>query len=108
MNVSQTFYMSLQAQIHPPSNTFDGGGLMLCTGMAMHCDTSLHVGGSQIQCIITSRRMVWLTGGQFLIGGYGCARWCSASGDKHLEFKELGKATVSLSSIEIKNIKVAK
>ena len=66
-----------------PSNTFDGGGLMLCTGMAMHRDTSLHVGGLQIQYIITSRRVVWLTGGQFLIGACGCVRWCSASGDKH-------------------------
>ena len=57
-----------------PSNTFDGGGLMLCTGMALHCDTSLHVGGSQIQYIITSHRVVWLTGGQFLIRRCGCAR----------------------------------
>ena len=72
-------------------NVFDGGGLMLCTGMAMQCNTSLYVGGSQIQYIIKSRRVVWLTGGQFLIGGCGCAKWCSASGDKQSRIQRARK-----------------
>ena len=76
-------YIHRQTYLAVPSNTFDSGGLMLCTGMALHHYTSLQVGESQIQYIITSHRVVWLTGGQFLIGGCGCARWCSASGDKH-------------------------
>jgi hypothetical protein len=50
---------------------------MLCTDMALHHYTFLQVGGSQIQYIITSHKVVWLTGGQFLIRICGCARWCS-------------------------------
>ena len=72
------------------SNVFDGiveyvqrwwSNVMHKNGTALqHIPTCWGITNTDI---ITSRRVVWLTGGQFLIGGCGCARWCSASGDKH-------------------------
>jgi len=88
------------------SNTFDSGVLMLCTGMALYHNTSLHVGGSQIWYIIASCRVVWLTGGQFLIRGCGCTRWCSASSDKQSGIQ--GAWENHMSSIKKKNVKVAR
>ena len=58
--------------------------LAMCTAMALHCDTFLHVGVTNTAYDHITQMNWW----SIIDRGCGCAKWCSASGDKRFGIQE--------------------